>query len=42
MLLKGGAVLAGGLSAWKARVILMVALAGGITERVDLRALFEV
>jgi L-asparaginase len=42
MLADEGAVLAGGLSAWKARVLLMIALAGGITRPPDLQALFEV
>jgi L-asparaginase len=41
MLVNEGAVLAGGLSAWKARVLLMVALACGLTAPTDLRALFE-
>lgn len=41
MLVNAGAVLAGGLSAWKSRVLLMVALANGLTEPADLRAAFE-
>lgn len=41
MLVNEGAVLAGRLSAWKARVLLMVALANGITEPARLRAAFE-
>lgn len=40
MLVSAGAVLAGGLSAWKARVLLMVALAGGSAGRESLRAAF--
>lgn len=36
-----GAVLAGRLSAWKARVLLMVALSSGVTSTADLRSLFR-
>lgn len=41
MLVNEGAVLARDLSAWKARVLLMVAMAGGRTDRASLRSAFE-
>lgn len=41
LLVNEGAVLAGSLSAWKARVLLMVAMAAGISDEAGLRALFE-